>query len=915
MKHRFPRPVLVMRPCALAAFVTVGLMASAAAQAQAEAVPAPAPSSAQLERVLVTGSSIKRIDAETALPVQVIRREDIDKSGVTTAAELLTKISANAAGLTDGASITDNNSGQRGFNAANLRGIGVSSTLVLLNGRRLANFASPGDGAGVDLNNIPAAALQRVEVLKDGASAIYGTDAIGGVINFITRKDYQGVDIGLSVLGTQHGGAGKKTVSLSGGIGNLEKDRFNLFGVVDLQDLGALRSSQRDFIRDNNIPQTLPFLLSSRPFPGNVRLSSGQLRAIRAGGAPYTGRTINFTAPACSPPTSVYAPGGPAGANGCNYDYMQDTEVYPASQKLGFLGRATLQLNNDHQVFAEALLSRADTKYVLSPQPNTLTGIQAGTPNYPTSLVRYGLTGSVEARFRGTEMGNRSNEVTSEAQRLVVGASGVIAGWDYDTALNHSVNQATDAYVDGYVRFSGLQTGVRNGTINAFGPSSAAGQAFINSIKINDEARRSKGTSDAIDVKASRSLMALGGGDLAVALGAEWRREKTDFTPSALLISNDIAGDRDGTGSLPPPVATSNNRKVAAVYAELNAPLTKQLEAQFALRHDRYSGVGNTTNPKLGVRFVPLKALLFRGSAGTGFRAPSLSELYRPTVFGTASSILPDPVLCAAEGGDLSLCADQWPVERRSNPNLKPEKSRQFSLGSVFEPSAPWSLSVDYWNIQKTDVIADIGEQTVLANPDKYAKLITRDADGFITNIVLQKQNQGKLKTSGFDVGVNWRGGETGYGRFGASLNGTLVLEYKYQAGAGEAYQDNLGRFLNDKAIQRWRHRATVDWDRGPLGLSLSNSFLSGYTDQNSAIDLESGKRVAPRKVKAYSLWDLTASYKVMKNMTLRGGVLNLFDTAPPFTNQAYYFQASWDPTYADPRGRAAYVSMNYSFK
>ena len=318
---------------------------------------------------------------------------------------------------------------------------------------------------------------------------------------------------------------------------------------------------------------------------------------------------------------------------------------------------------------------------------------------------------------------------------------------------------------------------------------------------------------------------------------------------------------------------------------------------------------------KLGVRYVPIKELLFRGSAGTGFRAPSLSELYRPTVFGTASSILPDPVLCAAEGGDLSLCADQWPVERRSNPNLKPEKSRQFSLGAVLEPSAQWSLSLDYWNIQKSDVIADIGEQTVLANPAKYANLITRDADGFITNIILQKQNQGRLKTSGFDLGVNWRGAASPYGRFGASLNGTLVLGYKYQAGAGEAYQDNLGRFLNDKAIQRWRHRLTLDWDQGPVGLSLSNTYLSGYTDQNSAIDLESGQRVAPRKVKAYTLWDLTGSYNLTKNLKLRGGILNLLDTAPPFTNQAYYFQASWDPTYGDPRARAAYVSMNYSFK
>jgi iron complex outermembrane receptor protein len=215
----------------------------------AVALPVHAQEEQKIQRVEITGSSIKRIDAETALPVQIIGREDIDKSGVTTAAELLKNISANTAPLSDGASITDGTSGQRGFNGANLRGIGVSSTLVLLNGRRLANFASPGDNAGVDLNNIPAGAIQRVEVLKDGASAIYGTDAIGGVINFITRKDYTGVELNASAAGTQEGGAGKRTASIAGGFGKLQEDRFNVFGVLDVQKLDSLRSSQRDFIR------------------------------------------------------------------------------------------------------------------------------------------------------------------------------------------------------------------------------------------------------------------------------------------------------------------------------------------------------------------------------------------------------------------------------------------------------------------------------------------------------------------------------------------------------------------------------------------------------------------------------------------------------------------------------------------
>lgn len=241
------------------------------------------------QRVEITGSSIKRIDAETALPVQIISRESIDKSGVTTAAELLSKVSASTAGLTDGASFSDNGGTQRGFNGANLRGIGVSSTLILLNGRRLANFASPGTSSGVDLNSIPSAAIQRVEVLKDGASAIYGADAIGGVINFITRPDYQGAEISAYVGNTQHGGADKKIISLSGGVGSLNQDRYNLMGVVNFQNTGGLRSTQRSWIGSAYQPDINLDVGSSNTFPANVR------RTTASGGA--TGSRLNPSAP------------------------------------------------------------------------------------------------------------------------------------------------------------------------------------------------------------------------------------------------------------------------------------------------------------------------------------------------------------------------------------------------------------------------------------------------------------------------------------------------------------------------------------------------------------------------------------------------------------------------------------------
>jgi len=897
-----------LRPAALAALAVLAPIADSVLAQPAQ----PA------QRIEITGSSIKRIEGETALPVQTITREEIAKSGVTTAAELLTKVSANNNGLTDGASITDGTSGQRGFNSANLRGIGTSSTLVLLNGRRLANFASPGDGAGVDLNNIPAAAIQRVEILKDGASAVYGTDAIGGVINFITRQDYTGIDLTAYLGDSQKGGAGKRTLSLAGGYGDISKDRFNLVGVLDLQGLDGLRSTERDFIARNDIPNTLGNLLSSQTLPANLDINTAQRNALNAAGNyGFLDNRINFSRPGCNPPATVYTVTGPGGRSACTYNYMADTEIYPDSKKLGFLGRATLQFAPDQRAFAEVLKSKTETTYVLSPVSQRFRNTGGVDDRVPTSVVPQfaaaGITGVIGGvRLRGTEMGNRSNEVTSDATRIVVGVEGLLAGWDYSAAVNHSVNKTSDRYVDGYFRYRLVADGVKSGAISLTGNSGPAGKAIIDAARVNDVARSSEGTMDSVDAKVSRTIGKLPGGDLALALGIEHRREEASFTPSALLRSNDIAGDRVSSGTLTI-LPTDNARSLTAAYAEILAPVTKQLEAQIALRHDSYSSVGSTTNPKLGLRFEADKALLLRGSYGTGFRAPSFSELYRPTILGTAASVLPDPVRCAI--ANTPSCTDQWPVQRRSNPDLKPETSRQFALGFVLEPNANVSAAVDYWNILKKDVISDIGEELILANPTKYASLILRDQDSFITDIILQKRNQGQQRTSGIDLTIDLRGLKTPVGSFAARLAGTYVIESKKQTAPGDDFVSNLGKFVNDGVVQRWRHRLSVDYDRGPLGLTLANTYYSGYNDQNTAIDLTTGRKVPDNVVSAYSLWDLTGSYQLTKALKLRGGVLNLLDKQPPFTNQAYYFLASFDPTYADPRGRFFYVSMNYQFK
>ncbi|MEO6276450.1 TonB-dependent receptor [Roseateles sp.] len=875
-----------------------------------------------LERVEITGSAIKRIEGETALPVQVITRAEIDKAGVTTAAELIARLSASASNLTDGGSVGYGGfRDQMGLNAANLRGLGVSSTLVLLNGRRVANFASPGDAAGVDLNSIPAAAIQRVEILLDGASSLYGSDAIGGVINFITRKDFTGVEVSaLAGNTTEGGGANKRSATLAGGFGDYGRDGFNVMAVLDVQKTTSLNASKRKFIKDLDIPGRLPDLLSSAGFPGNIKLDENlpgsEQRDLlieegyKANGKDViSGYTINpAAATGCNAPATLYLPDGIGGVDGCTYDYMRDIELYPKSKKSSLFTRGVFNLGGGHQFFAEASLARARTLYT-------------GTPNRVDAEMDVSLVPALKntglaafeagderrilvVRTRLQEAGLRTSELVSSTNRFVLGTNGVLAGWDYEWALNHSTSKVSDRDYQGYLNEQMIMDGFAAGTLNAFSASGAAGLALYEEAQIRGEVRRATGTMDSLDFKASKALARLAGGDLALAFGGELRREKQNYHQSDALKNDLILGET----SQGPDSDFGKSRRVGATFAEISAPVTKQLELQAAVRYERYQVSGGAVSPKLGLKYVPSPELLLRASVGKGFRAPSLSDLYRPLTQGSSATLV-DPVCLAADPTNtVTDCSDIWVTLNYSNPNLKPEKSRQFSAGVVFEPQRGVNLNVDYWNIEKRNLISTLGVDVILGNLTKYGDLVHRDEDGDIDAIDLIKANRGKQRISGLDFGIALTNLKTGVGQFGLRLNGTLTLKSEQQTGDGDPYVSNLNVFINDGVVQRWRHTASVDYETGPFSFTLSNTYLSRYNDQHVI-----GK--PDRKVDAYSLWNLSAAWEATKALTLRAGVQNLFDKAPPFSQQAYFFLSGYDPSYTDPRGRFAYVSAKYSFK
>jgi len=866
---------------------------------------------AQAERmkVEVTGSNIPRAELETALPVQVMTREDIARSGAATVAELMSMVSANVLGMND--QLTIGELGRPGLSSINLRGIGDGNTLVLLNGRRVANYAF--DGSAIDVNSIPLAAVERVEILKDGASAIYGTDAVAGVVNFILRRNYQGVEAtGYGAWPTQGGGE-QYQASFTAGIGDLVKDRYNAFVTASYQKQRPLDAIDREFSRTGYRPEAGILRLAVTTFPSNFYDVAGNLLynpSYAAGCAP----------PNSLPSTEVRTPG-----DACGFDFTAYSMIVPEVERGAVYGRATLQMAPQQELFAElawsdtrTTVSRDPTDVALFTNPNgTIIRYPAGGPFYPTAFAAAnGISGDLDLLFNTAPLGGRTSRVDNSAWRAVLGADGVAAGWDYGASLSYSRNDQSDTMLRGFVSLRRLSDAMATGLVNPFGPSGPQGDALLASTQVSGETHSAYGTTLDFLAKASREFIELPGGPLAVAMGVEARRERLSNDFSAAVIEGDIPGI---------PIAfqpVTGSRNAQAAFVEAGVPFAKGFEAQLALRYDHYSDFGGTTNPKVAFRWQPASTVLLRASWGTGFRAPPIYDLFTPQQL-TTIFYYEDPLRCPVTQAPEDCIV--LPATTGGNPDLRPETSEQFNAGVVLEPVPGLSIAVDYWKINKYHAIGWLQPGAIFSDFDRYASTnIVRgpvdprypDLPGPITNVLLTRQNLGNLKTSGIDVDIAWRGPATPAGRFSFALNGTYITEWKIQIEGGPDYVSGLGR--NALGVPgpfpRWKHHATLGWEYGAFGATLAQTFQSGYEDTN-----DFPPRIVdpppPRSVSSYSVWDLQARYTGWRNTNVALGVKNLLDRDPPFTNQPFTYQVGYDPSYADPRGRTVYASVTYAFK
>ncbi len=935
-------------------------LAAAAALVGSGLLCAGSPAAAQdsTQRIEITGSATKRIDAETALPVTVITRDDIAKSGVTTAAELLDRLSANnGGGYNQALAIGDG--ARPGFAGASLRGLGSNTTLVLLNGRRLAVYAL--DGGGVDLNSIALGAIERIEILKDGASALYGTDAIAGVINFITRKDFGGIELSASARVPQAAGGRTSQASVTAGFGDLAKNRFNVFGNLSWDKTGQLKASQREYSKTSFLPNAPggPFdRTSGNTIPASVATPVG---------------VLNPGVPNCLPPSSFQT----ASTGACRFDYASVIDILVPQERVGGLARATLQVSNDIELFAEFNKTRTVSPFRISPTPASSATTFAGDPvlypaggkwypkalNPATGLLEPGvlnhldgsnafvpLAGPIEVFWRTLDAGPRTNESTADQDRIVLGTRGTFGNWDYDFAFLRSTSKVTERYTEGQLYESkllnstcntppcsplspGYAVGQLNPDINPFGRNDAAGLAALRSALVLGPVRIGKSTREGFDGKISGEIGKLPGGPIAVAIGGERRTEKLDDQPLAVLNGGDIIG---GGGNQLPVIG---KRTVTAVFGEVVLPVFKGFEALVQARYDKYSDFGNTTNPKFGLRWQPTREFLVRASTGTGFRAPTLPDLLGQVTQTNTGNNYNDPYFEAKRGDCFTAaglptavntpqyCNAQLTVNQGGNPNLQPEKSRQATIGIVFQPNSDLSVAVDLWKIRMKGQIAIPDADALLEgfinqflqNPaaaydPTTAKLtaagkaalqgnVTADGifidatTGFLDFVNARFGNIASTDTTGVDISVKGVLARTSYGEFSGGLESSYIDSQK-QGGV-----ELVGTYSAFGPIVRWKHNVSLDWKFGAWNTSLLFNHTAGYVDQGGA-----------RKVSPWETLDMSLVYRGVKNLSLRVGVNNLLDKAPPYSRQGDYFHVGYDPTIADPRGRTWSFGATYRF-
>jgi iron complex outermembrane recepter protein len=890
------------RPLAVAVLACLAAPFSTAATAQSTAAEEQA---ARLDAVVVTGSNIKGIDLEDAQPVRVIDRVAIRELGAVNVSDILREISATAGGTgnftsaSSGALQADTPAGMAG---ASLRGLGTASTLTLINGRRVAvaSFAS-GSENFVDLNAIPIAAIDRIEILTTGASAIYGADAVAGVINFILREDFDGLRLDMS-YGNSEARTDEGRIN-----GNLvtgfNRDRARGMLVLDAFKRNAL------YDRDRAITAVEPRPSQQGVYPSFNDLFDMDLDLVEAGCPDemrFDGRA-GF-------PTSRF------GAY-CAHNRNAYTATDPETRRFGAYGTFGYRIGDTLEYFSELALQHNRSRADSAPAPWSQVRLPLDHPQMPAELRARLLEAGADPDFDIFGWGRfpdaRTLEVRTRNARWLHGLRGALGEWDFESTLTASHSDSTQQAVAGIYNVERFEAAMR-GRLCADGSTGCtpgSGGLFYNPFggqTDNDpqvlDLLRERVPRDgqsrlyAWDGRLTGIAGALAGGDIGWAFGAEARRERIRDLPSPMATLDPQTGQVPvyGFGS----TAVGASRSQWALYGESFLPFTDTFDVRLAARYDHYSDFGGDLNPAIGLRWRPSENYLMRGGWNTSFRAPSLAQVGAGTTL--SSGALPCSTgseffntYCDGFSGD-----DGYLSEIYGNPALDAETSTAWYLGNVFSIGPRTTLSVDYWNFDQRDLV-DIDDLELFRRALADPSLIYNTADlpsgtlgigirggqigGNIEQVHLQLINVGQQKTDGIDLRLEHRFEEQAWGRLSYQFDATWVRSFKRSesCSADEAApRRGAGRCVDgQRLIERvgefrypeWTINTGLRWSRGDWYARLFANHVDGYYDDDQRAGVPAERRVASWTTLNLSLgWDLHRRHSIDLN------IRNLTDRDPP---------------------------------
>ena len=848
--------------------IMLSLLGASTAYAADEA--APADDSA--ERVEITGSRLKGVDMEGASPVILIDREDLEKKGYDSVGEFLKDLpqTSSAGTFSEAGGIASGTRGQpAGSAGVSLRGLGSSSTLVLINGRRVAvDSFTNGFDSFVDINSIPMSAIDRVEVLTDGASSIYGSDAIAGVINFILRKDYTGQEIS-AMYGddTEKGDFGRYNLTYVGGFAT---DNSNTTVVVDYYDRNALMNSDR---------------------PIEVTLYSSTRVTIDG---------TDYPEPWCGDDTSN-------GGSRCSYDYVGQRAIQPDTENLGLTVSHTYDLGEGSEFFAEVMYQRNEGHAYEAPSSFS-TWVPAGSSTIPQWALDIDLLDGTadDIRVRSRFPDRRTQEFEDTTYRVLAGLRGTVGNWDWESALAVGKADSTIRHVAGFYEIDAVDAAADDGSFNPFNLGRDNTEAALAALR-NEAPRTGESEVKNWDFRLNGDLFNMPAGPVKAALGGEYRKEEMFDKPSALAQADGIYG----LGA----TDASADRSQYALYGEFLLPLADSLDLITALRYDDYSDFGSDSNPKVALRWRATDDLIFRASWSTGFRAPSLSQLGSGTTLGSnfidcgPGTAFGD--LCGLVGnGAGELEFDQ---ETLGNRDLKAETSEARNIGLSWNITDALQVTLDYWHYQHEDIVDVDANTTLRACVNGTAAVVADPADlngafgcavdgnGDIFFLRTGFFNVGEQETDGFDLNVKYK-----LDNYRFYFAASKTESYERQIAPDLPREDLLGRLSGENEIGRPELVADfgVDWRGDSWNWSLSGN----YTDELGDGDFQFDDHPT---VDSWLVWNGSVGYDFSENSRVLFAVRNLTDKEPPFASSP---TSGYAASVHDFFGRVASVRYTHSF-